>query len=75
MSKNCGLILTGFYAVQYLYQKAYGNWLGLINLGKFIAKEAGLEFVQFNCFIGVEELDKLTKEEAKTLLNKINSVR
>lgn len=72
-SETGGLVLNSFYAVQYLYQRAYGNWLGLINLGKFIAKETSLEFERFNCFIGVEKLDNLTKTEAKNLVSKMNS--
>ena len=67
-SETEGLILNSFYAIQYLYQRAYGNWLGLINLGKFIANECNLEFERFNCFIGVEKLDHLKKEQAKKLL-------
>lgn len=66
-SEKGGLILNSFYAIQYLYKRAYGNWLGLINLGKFVAKEAGLEFERFNCFIGVEHLDNLTKSQAQEL--------
>lgn len=72
-SKNGGLVLNSFYAMQYLYRRAYGNWLGLINLGKFVAKESGLEFERFNCFIGVEHLDYLKKYEAKEMLNKIDA--
>lgn len=71
-SENGGLILNGFYAVQYLYRRAYGNWLGLINLGKFVAKETGLELERFNCFIGVEQLDHLKKNEARKLLAQMN---
>ena len=58
--------------MQYLYQRAYGNWLGLINLGKFVAEETNLEFERFNCFVGVEKLDNLTKTEAGILLDKMS---
>jgi len=72
-SENGGLIINSFYAVQSLYKKAYGNWLGLINLGKFVADECGLELERFNCFIGVEQLEsKLNKSEARKLLSEIN---
>jgi thymidylate synthase len=69
-----GLVLTSFYAIQYLYRRAYGNWLGLINLGKFVARETGLELKRLNCFIGVEHLDNenITKREAKKLLAEID---
>jgi len=70
-SENGGLVLNSFYAIQYLYQRAYGNWLGLINLGKFISRELDIEFEQFNCYVGVEQLDKLTKKQAQKLLEKV----
>lgn len=69
-SESGGLIINSFYAMQYLYQRAYGNWLGLINLGKFVAKETQLELERFNCFIGVEKLD-MTKQHANELLARI----
>lgn len=71
-SETGGLILNSFYAIQWLYQRAYGNWLGLVNLGRFIAKEANMKFERFNCFVGVESLDHLTKLQAKKLLEEIN---
>ncbi|MEQ9468004.1 MAG: hypothetical protein RLN88_11370 [Ekhidna sp.] len=66
-SDTGGIILNSFYAIQLLYRKAYGNWLGLVNLGKFIAKETGCELDQVNCFIGIEKLE-IAKSEAKKLL-------
>jgi len=74
-SENGGLILNSFYAIQYLYQRAYGNWLGLINLGKFVANEAGLEFERFNCFIGVEQLEpKVNKSQAQEILKEMTEL-
>jgi thymidylate synthase len=67
-SESGGLVLNSFYAIQYLYKKAYGNWLGLINLGNFLARESGLKLEQVNCYIGVEQLDTIGKAEAKKLL-------
>jgi hypothetical protein len=68
-SENGGLIINSFYAIQTLYKKAYGNWLGLINLGKFVANECELELERFNCFVGVEQLEaNLKMNEAKELL-------
>ncbi len=74
-TKDGGLVLNSFYAIQYLYQRSYGNWLGLINLGKFVANELDIKFERFNCFIGVEALDtqNISKVEAKELLTKLNS--
>lgn len=71
-SENHGLVLNSFYAMQYLYQRGYGNWLGLINLAKFVAKESGLTIERFNCFIGVEKLDKINKTEGRVLFSKLS---
>lgn len=67
VTKDGGLVLNSFYAIQLLYQKAYGNWLGLTNLGKFVAKEAGLELERFNCHIGIEQLE-IPKAKTKGLI-------
>lgn len=72
-TKNNGLVLNSFYAIQHLYRRAYGNWLGLINLGEFVANETNLKFEKFNCHIGVEQLDRLTKKEALLLLNTLKN--
>lgn len=75
-TKDGGLILNSFYAIQFFYKRAYGNWLGLINLGKFVAKESGLRFERFNCFIGAEALESqsISKTDAKKLLGKLDAM-
>jgi thymidylate synthase len=52
-----GIVVNGFYAMQYLFKRAYGNYLGLCRLGNFVAHELGLELVQMNCTIGVGKVD------------------
>jgi len=52
-----GLAVNGFYAMQYLFERAYGNYLGLCRLGQFVAHELKLELIQMNCTIGIAELD------------------
>ena len=69
-SENGGLILTSFYAIQYLFRRAYGNWLGLINLGKFVANELDVKFEKMVCCVGVEHLD-MRKSDAKKFLETI----
>jgi hypothetical protein len=55
------LTLNAFYATQQIFNKAYGNYLGLCRLGNFMAHEMGLTFSRMNCFIGVAKLDNITK--------------
>ena len=58
------LSLNAFYATQQLFDKAYGNWLGLCDLGAFMAREMGLSLEAVNCFVGVEKLQRITKHAA-----------
>ena len=47
------LTLIAFYATQSLTEKAYGNYLGLAALGRFIAHELGRELSSITCVAGV----------------------
>jgi thymidylate synthase len=49
MPENDGLIITGVYATQNIFEKAYGNYLGLYHLGKFMAHEMGMNLLQVRC--------------------------
>ncbi len=64
---NGRLTVNAFYATQQLFDKAYGNWLGLCELGSFMASQMSLQFGQLNCFIGVEKLERVTKSELQAL--------
>jgi thymidylate synthase len=44
-----GLCIEGFYPVQYVFERAYGNYLGLCRLGRFMAAQMGLSLVQMTC--------------------------
>lgn len=63
------LMLNAFYATQQIFEKAYGNYLGLCRLGDFMAREMGLTFERMNCFVGVAKLDTISKsDESLTFL-------
>lgn len=59
--KNGELHMSAFYATQQLYVKAFGNWLGLVRLGNFIAGQSGLGLTRFTCFANVQKMDKSPK--------------
>ena len=59
-----GLVMNAFYPTQQIFEKAYGNCLGLCRLGAFMAEQMGLEMRQLSCFIGVEKLDRHPKSAA-----------
>lgn len=50
------ITLNAFYALQQLFTKAYGNWLGLLHLGQFVAEQVGLELEAVNCYAGVQKM-------------------
>ncbi len=60
-----GLSISAYYPTQYIYDRAYGNYLGLCQLGAFMARSLGLSLSRFNCFIVHPELGDTTKEEVK----------
>ena len=68
-----GLALSAFYPTQYIYDRAYGNYLGLCQLGRFIASAMGLNFVRFNCFIGHPELGSTTKAALRDLAKTVEA--
>ena len=47
--RDGSLTVTGFYAKQYIYERAYGNYLGLCRLGHFMAHEMGLTLSRVVC--------------------------
>jgi len=44
-----GLRISALYPMHYLCERAYGNYLGLVNLGRFMAKEMGRELTACTC--------------------------
>ena len=65
------LQLNAFYATQYVFEKAYGNFLGLARLGMFVAGEAGLRLGRVTCYVGVEQIgDRPARGPALEALHK-----
>jgi thymidylate synthase len=46
---NAGLRVTAIYPMQYIFERAYGNYLGLCRLGRFMAAQMGLSLVEVQC--------------------------
>ncbi len=57
--------LNAFYATQQLFEKGYGNYLGLARLGMFVAGETGLHLTRISCFVGVEKMESKPKAGAE----------
>jgi hypothetical protein len=52
-----GLHLTGYYRNQYLVERAYGNYLGLAGLQRYIAAATGLALGELVVIAGHAEID------------------
>jgi len=65
-----GFSVIAFYAKQLSLEKAYGNYLGLYNLGRFMANEMNLKLTRVTCVSSVLEMGaKCLKSDAKDLID------
>lgn len=70
-----GLCVTGFYAMQYIFTRGYGNYLGLCRLGEFVARELGLRLTRMVCIAAVAQLGSgISKKSARELLQRLKPV-
>jgi len=69
-----GLVINAFYATQQLFVKAYGNYLGLAQLGAFMAHEMKLKLIRLNVVVGVAKFERISKT-ASDLAPLINACR
>lgn len=53
--------INAYYPTQYIFDRAYGNYLGLCQLGHVIANELGVRLTALTCFTGRPELGCGTK--------------
>lgn len=63
------LTVNAFYATQYLFERAYGNYLGLCRLGQFAAHEMGLRLDRVTCYTGIAKYDG-SKTDLREILSK-----
>lgn len=56
-----GLVVNAFYATQQIFDKAYANYLGLAQLGAFMAHEMSMPLARLNIMVGVAKLERITK--------------
>lgn len=60
---KAGLVANAFYATQQLFDKAYGNYLGLAQLAAFMAHEMNLPLARLNVTVGVAKLERISKTD------------
>lgn len=72
-AKNKELTVTGFYAMQYIFRKGYGNYLGLARLGKFIAHELGFKLTGLTCMASIAKLE-ISKCRVQDMSNRFEEI-
>lgn len=68
-----GLSVTGFYATQYMFERAYGNYLGLCRLGHFMAKEMNLTLSRVICIATPATIGGPSKRDLHELAQQVRS--
>ena len=66
-----GLSVTGFYATQYIFERAYGNYLGLYRLGQFMAHEMHFRLDRVTCFASVALRSRTNKRALVELVQHV----
>ena len=61
------IAVHAFYPTQYIFDRGYGNYLGLCHLGSYIAHQTGLQFARLNCYIGEPHLGDVNKRDVADL--------
>lgn len=69
-----GLEVTGFYALQHHITKAYGNYLGLCWLGRFMAKQMNLTLKSVTCIASVLSLGDYGKGDLSNLRGEVSEL-
>jgi hypothetical protein len=62
--------MNAIYAMQYFDTRAYGNYVGLMRLGNFMARELGLSFDYMNCMISTLAMSAMKKSKARKIVEK-----
>ena len=65
---NGSLAITGFYGTQYLFERGYGNFLGLCALGRFLASEMGLKLERLTCIASYVPVEGIGKTRGRALI-------
>ena len=72
---NDGLAVTGIYVTQYMLERAYGNYLGLCRLGRFMAHEMGLRLDRVICVASPAVLGRKAKSQLRPLATQVGTDR
>ena len=60
---SAGLVVNAFYATQQIFDKAYGNYIGLAQLGFFMAQQMQMRLARLNVVAGIAKLERIAKSD------------
>jgi hypothetical protein len=65
------LAITGFYGTQYVFERGFGNYLGLCRLGRFIAHEMRLRLSRMTCIASYVPIEASGKTRGRALVRAV----
>jgi len=68
------LCVSGVYTMQYCFEKAYGNYLGLCRLGRFMAAQMGLTLQRMTCIAVIVKHGNHPKGKLRPLAERIEEL-
>ena len=68
------LTVVGYYATQYLFERAYGNYLGLCRLGRFMGKQMKLRLTKMICIASVAQRGRPSKDKLRPFAEDLKKI-
>jgi hypothetical protein len=69
-----GLVLSAYYPTEWIFDRGYGNYLGLCQLGAFMAHEMALPLARVNVFVALPERGGVSKSATQALANSLREI-
>ncbi|MFM9995115.1 MAG: thymidylate synthase [Phycisphaerales bacterium] len=66
-----GLVLSAYYPTEWILDRGYGNYLGLCQLGAFMAHEMKLPLERVNIFVALPERGSVSKAATQALTDRL----
>jgi hypothetical protein len=68
-----GLVVSAYYPTEWILDRGYGNYLGLCQLGAFMAHEMELPLVRVNIFVVLPERGSVSKSASRSLAERLRA--
>ena len=61
---DAGLVVGTFKTAPQIFDKAYGNYLGLVRLGEFMTHQLDISVASLNIMVGVAKLERIARNDS-----------